>query len=80
MNIVTLTLNPAFDLHCYADAFKPYHENIFNVTARDAGGKGINVSRALSANGVENAAVCIVGNANGAEFLSILRAQNRTDN
>ena len=75
MNIVTLTLNPAFDLHCYADAFKPYHENIFNVTARDAGGKGINVSRALSANGVENAAVCIVGNANGAEFLSILRAE-----
>ena len=72
MNIITLTLNPAFDLHCYAEAFLPYHENVFDVTARDAGGKGINVSRALTKNDVENLAVAVVGKENGAEFLRSL--------
>jgi 1-phosphofructokinase family hexose kinase len=75
MNIITLTLNPAFDLHCDADAFLPYHENVFEITAKDAGGKGINVSRALTKNGVENLAVCIVGRENGAEFLESLEAE-----
>ena len=78
MKITTLTLNPAFDLHCYADAFLPQRENIFEITARDAGGKGVNVSRALKANGVENAAVCIVGSENGEEFLESLRAEGLT--
>ena len=72
MKIVTVTLNPAFDLHCYAEAFLPYHENVFEITARDAGGKGINVSRALTQNGVENVAACIVGCENGEEFLKML--------
>ena len=72
MKIVTVTLNPAFDLHCYAEAFLPYHENVFEITARDAGGKGINVSRALTQNGVENVAACIVGRENGEEFLKML--------
>ena len=78
MKITTLTLNPAFDLHCYADAFLPQRENLFEITARDAGGKGVNVSRALKANGVENAAVCIVGSENGEEFLASLRAEGLT--
>ena len=78
MKITTLTLNPAFDLHCYADAFLPQRENIFEITARDAGGKGVNVSRALKANSVENAAVCIVGSENGEEFLASLRAEGLT--
>ncbi len=75
MNIITLTLNPAFDLHCYAEKLLPYHENLFEITARDAGGKGINVSRALMANGVENTAVCVVGRENGGDFLSRLRGE-----
>lgn len=75
MKIITLTLNPAFDLHCYADTFVPHSENLFEITARDAGGKGINVSRALTANGVENTAVCVVGRENGTEFLEGLRAE-----
>lgn len=75
MKIVTVTLNPAFDLHCYAESFQPYHENIFEVTARDAGGKGINVSRALTASGIENVAACIVGGENGDELLSLLKAE-----
>ena len=75
MKITTVTLNPAFDLHCYAEAFLPYHENVFEITARDAGGKGINVSRALTQNGVENVAVCIVGRENGEEFLKMLEKE-----
>lgn len=75
MNIVTLTLNPAFDLHCYAERFFPYRENVFEITARDAGGKGINVSRALTKNGVKNTAACIIGSENGEEFLKMLKAE-----
>ena len=75
MNIITLTLNPAFDLHCYAEHFLPYHENVFTITARDAGGKGINVSRALTKNGVKNIAACILGSENGEEFLKMLKAE-----
>ena len=75
MNVITLTLNPAFDLHCYADAFVPYHENVFDITARDAGGKGINVSRALVKNGMANLALCVVGRENGAEFLGSLESE-----
>ncbi len=75
MKILTITLNPAFDLHCYAERFAPYHENVFEITARDAGGKGINVSRALTKNGIKNTAVCIVGQENGEEFLKMLKKE-----
>ena len=72
MKIVTLTLNPAFDVHCDCENFRPYHESIAKITAKDAGGKGVNISRALSENGVENLAVVIVGKENGAEFCQAL--------
>ena len=72
MKIVTLTLNPAFDIHCYSSDFRPYHESIFDVTSRDAGGKGVNISRALVSNGIENVAVAIVGSENGDEFCKML--------
>lgn len=68
MTIITLTLNPAFDLHCFAKNFKPYHESIAEVLSRDAGGKGINISRALTSNGYENLALVLVGSENGEEF------------
>lgn len=72
MKIVTLTLNPAFDVHCFAENFKPYHESIAKITSKEAGGKGVNVSRALQSNGVDNLAVVIVGNENGEEFVKAL--------
>lgn len=75
MRIITLTLNPAYDLHCFAETFLPYRENLFSVIARDAGGKGINVSRALLQNGVQSTAVCVVGRENGAEFLQRLAGE-----
>lgn len=64
MKIVTLTLNPAFDVHCYAESFQPYHENLVQITANNAGGKGVNISRALTVNGVENTALVVLGKDN----------------
>lgn len=74
MSIVTLTLNPAFDIHCYAQDFKPFHENLARITAKDAGGKGINISRALTKNGVENTALIVLGEENREAFCKSLAA------
>lgn len=78
MKIVTLTLNPAFDVHCFAENFKPYHESIVDITSKEAGGKGVNVSRALASNGIENLAVAIVGRDNGEEFVKALEKDGLT--
>ena len=68
MKLITLTLNPAIDVHCSAESFEACHENLATVTEREAGGKGINISRALTVNNVENLAILAVGDENGAEF------------
>lgn len=68
MKIITLTLNPAFDIHCYVENFAPFHENLAKVTDREAGGKGVNISRALCANGVENLALVVLGDENAQSF------------
>lgn len=73
MKIVTLTLNPAFDMHCYSKDFRPYHENVATVTDYNAGGKGINISRALLSTDIQNRAVVIVGKENGAGYLEALK-------
>lgn len=72
MKIITLTLNPAFDLHFEADGFRPYGESVARLTDRCAGGKGVNISRALAENGVESEAVIFLGEENGAEFKKCL--------
>lgn len=74
MKIITLTLNPAFDVHCFAENFAPYHENLAEVIDREAGGKGINISRALSSFGVDNLALTVLGDENGESFERILSA------
>lgn len=68
MKIITLTLNPAFDIHCYTENFKPYHENLAKITDRDASGKGVNISRALKKTGVESLAFLVLGDENGESF------------
>ncbi len=68
MKIFTLTLNPAFDVHCTAEHFEAEHENLATITEREAGGKGVNISRALTVNGVDNLALIVVGDANGDDF------------
>ena len=78
MKIITLTLNPAFDIHCYVKDFAPYHENLAKITDREAGGKGVNISRALTVNGVENLAFIVLGDENGEGFAKCLEADRMT--
>ena len=80
MKIITLTLNPAFDIHCYAENFQPFHENLAKITAYEAGGKGVNISRALTVNGVENTALVVLGDENGESFRKSLAADGMTFN
>lgn len=72
MKIYTITLNPAYDVHAYAEQFAPFHENLACVTSREAGGKGVNLSRALQNGGTENIAVVVLGKENCAEFKAAL--------
>lgn len=74
MKIYTITLNPAYDVHAYAEHFAPFHENLAAVTSREAGGKGVNLSRALQNGGTENTAVVVLGKDNCSEFKEELAA------
>lgn len=74
MKIITVTLSPAIDIHCHADSFCAERENFAKTSSRDAGGKGINISRALLSHGIENTAIVAVGEGNGDSFLSLLAA------
>jgi hypothetical protein len=57
MKIYTITLNPAYDVHADAAHFAAFHENLAHVTSREAGGKGVNLSRALKNGGTFTVAV-----------------------
>lgn len=69
MKIVTLTLSPAFDVHCHADYLVLDHENLAHMDLRQAGGKGVNISRALVSNSTENLALLVLGQENADGFL-----------
>ena len=69
MKITTLTLNPAFDIHVSLRSFPLGKESLADTVSRDIGGKGINISRALTANGIENTALVVVGDENRADFI-----------
>lgn len=75
MNLITLTLNPAVDLHCQTDTFVPFHENLADITSRDLGGKGVNISRALFTNGIASIPVILIGDESQAEFQEGLKTQ-----
>ena len=72
MKIYTITLNPAYDIHAYTKHFEPFHENLADVLSREAGGKGVNISRALTKNGTPNIALVVLGKDNSADFKSAL--------
>ena len=74
MMIYTITLNPAYDVHTFTEEFTPFHENLAYVTSREAGGKGVNLSRALQNGGTENTAVIVLGKDNSAEFKTALES------
>lgn len=72
MKIYTITLSPAYDVHATTRSLVLKHENLAHVTSRDAGGKGVNISRALTYNGVDNTAVVVLGRDNCADFKAAL--------
>ena len=74
MKIITVTLNPAFDIHCRCDGFAAGKENLATVTRCDAGGKGVNTSRSLAAGGKASRAVVAVGRENGDDYKKQLSA------
>ncbi len=75
MQIITLTLAPAYDIHCRCDTFCAEQENLAHILSYDAGGKGVNISRALTVYGVKNKAIVLVGKENGEAFLSAIERE-----
>lgn len=69
MKITTLTLNPAFDIHVSLHSFPLGRESLAEQVTRDIGGKGINISRALTENGIENIAMVVLGKENSGDFI-----------
>lgn len=74
MNIVTVTLNPAIDIHMSLDELIIGQENYVSSAHRRAGGKGVNVSRTLKAFGLASKAVIAIGKDNSREFISELQS------
>lgn len=74
MKIYTFTLNPAYDVHAYAPQFVPFHENLAQIQSREAGGKGLNITRALQAAQIPNTAVIVLGTENGGDFRQYLQS------
>ena len=70
--ILTITMNPSVDRTIVVDELR--RGEVLRATAVrvDPGGKGINVARALAANGVKTRAVVAVGGAEGEHLTSLL--------
>jgi 1-phosphofructokinase len=70
--IVTLTLNPSVDRTVEVDAL--IRGAVLRATSAtvEAGGKGVNIARALAAHGLRSRAVLISGGAEGAQLAGLL--------
>jgi len=71
--IVTLTLNPSVDRTVEVETLARGEVMRALGVRVDPGGKGINVSRALAANGLPTRAVVTVGGAEGEHLVTLLR-------
>lgn len=72
--IITVTLNPSLDRTFDTERLQVGEVNRALRTHLDAGGKGINVSRALNQNGIATVGVFPIGGADGPLLVSELRA------
>jgi len=70
--ILTVTLNPAIDRTVHIEDFKEGKLNRVKSARIDPGGKGINVSKALSTYGVEQKATGMLAGMNGRHLLTLL--------
>jgi 1-phosphofructokinase len=74
--IVTFTANPSVDRTAEVDALVRGAVIRARAVHVDGGGKGVNVTRALTANGYRSLAVLPTGGAEGAQLLALLAAEN----
>lgn len=72
--IVTVTLNPSLDRTLEVQRFERGAVLRTSAPTLQAGGKGVNVTRALTANGIPSIAVLPVGGGEGAELSGLLDA------
>jgi 1-phosphofructokinase len=72
--ILTITLNPSVDRTIEVDQLRRGAVHRASSVRVDPGGKGINVARALAANGVKAFAVVTVGGAEGDHLTAMLAA------
>lgn len=70
--IITITMNPAIDKTVEIDQFVHGGLNRIRSVTKDAGGKGINVSKTIKALGGESLATGFLGGQTGAEIKAIL--------
>ena len=73
--IVTVTLNPSLDRAIEVGRLVRGEVIRAAATRLDPGGKGVNVSRALLANGVASLAVMPVGGVEGVQLVRLLEAE-----
>ncbi len=78
LRVITITLNPAYDIHCSAPNLELYKRSIAEMVSMEIGGKGVNISRALKANGKESVAVVVVGSSNATEYCKALEKEQLT--
>ena len=71
-SIVTLTINPAIDKSATVDHIEPEHKLRCSNPVFEAGGGGINVSRAIKKLGCESVAIFPVGGHTGVGLQNLL--------
>lgn len=72
--IVTVTLNPSIDVTLWLDGLDPDKVNRVENEQREAGGKGINVSRVVKTYGLNSLCITVSGQDNSREFARFLEA------
>ena len=68
MKIITVNLNPAYDIYYRVPGFRQYKENLAESVSVFTGGKGMNVSRALKTNGIGSTAYLLLGRENSKAY------------
>lgn len=74
--IISVTMNPSIDVTLYTDGLKPDETNRVLDERREAGGKGINVSRVAHSFGLQTLCLSIVGRDNSREFSGYLEQES----
>lgn len=72
MKIITLTLNPAFDIHYTVKGFVPFTENYADSVSTQPGGKGVNIAKALKRYGKDCENIIVLGKENAERFEELM--------